>query len=204
MNVRSAVWGVIGTIFAVTLSACGGSNGSSGGSDEEGGSQEIITVELISVSEGTDFLNSFGYYRTNNEGLPASGQIIWANVSEVPVGDMFIISPSIPEEELGFFLIPNGGALNSDLEDGDDVTFDKSGDAVTVIKDNAALISIYQPGQIGALFGFAPAFYSDASLNSNGAHQVIVEGNIHRWEDLINAFAGTYQNLVVEVVRSTQ
>ncbi len=194
-------------VIVLIVSSCGGSDdesspGDTGNNDNGGtGTTEIITVELVSVSETAEFDNAFGYYRAGENGIPAEGEIIWANSITTAVGSTFIIDPAIAESELGFFLIPHGGALNPDLEDGDDVTFGTNSDMVAVVKDNTSLTSIYQPGQIGSFFGFAPAFFTDSTLNSNGSDQVIIDGDTHRWEDLINGGDGSYNDLVVEVIR---
>jgi len=118
-----------------------GSDWIMGGSDSGTASNEpgAITVTF----QGTDagYSNTVGYYVLDDEGTPQSGEVIWANLHQTDVGSTHtIILDGFDQDDVGFFLIPDGGDLNDGLADGATVTFGESVDgSITVYSDGEAL-----------------------------------------------------------------
>ncbi|MFI8481218.1 retention module-containing protein [Pseudomonas sp. NPDC078700] len=139
------------------------------------------SIELGAVADtsfvtfnGSDagYDNSYGYYVKNSDGTPASGKIIWANVHDVSIGQTASLDGLNPED-VGFFIIPNGGA-NSSLSDGAELTF-----AMVDGKWQAQLNGSALTGADGA-----NVLFSDATLNPGGAHlQDTADPGNQNWED---------------------
>ncbi len=162
--------------------------------DISGACDITITADFLSSLAGYD--NSFGYYLAGADGLPVSGEIIFADVknSGPGVGDEVTISLDSDAlagaTKIGFFIIPNGENLNPGMADGDDVTFAESGGDWTVISDGSPLA-----GQ------GAGVFFSNEALNPGGfdhEEDVAVEGN-QNWEDIVNGGDGDHNDVNLNV-----
>jgi len=83
-----------------------------------GFSSELI---LTNHAASAGFDNSFGYYIKDADGNPSEGMVIWDNVKDFTEGSLTI--DDYTPDQIGFFIIPNGDALNANLEPGTEVTF---------------------------------------------------------------------------------
>jgi Ca2+-binding RTX toxin-like protein len=133
-----------------------------------------MTVENIGKASA-GYHNSYGYYEKDANGAPTNGQIIWADVKD-SVGDKFSLE-GIDQSKVGFFLIPNGDNVNSDLKDGQKISFQQDSDGKwSPVADGDVL-----KGQSGA------TLFSDTSLNKGDykyATDAVADGN-QNWEDLV-------------------
>jgi Ca2+-binding RTX toxin-like protein/uncharacterized surface protein with fasciclin (FAS1) repeats len=131
-----------------------------GGSDN--GSVDVGPQSITVTFQGTDasYSNSVGYYVLDDEGTPETGQVIWANLHQTDVGSTHtILLDGFDKEDIGFFLIPDGGDINQGLADGTVVTFGESATGeITIFADGHEL-----QGQD------AKAYFSNpSSLNTDG------------------------------------
>ena len=132
-----------------------------------------FTVENVG-NASAGYHNTYGYYVMDDNGNPESGQIIWADVKDT-VGDTFTVE-GVNQDEVGFFLIPNGDDLNSGLQDGQSITFQQDDSGNWVVVANGVALQ----GQ------GANALFSDPSLNQGGYDYMVdtdLVGN-QNWEDL--------------------
>ena len=135
------------------------------------------SVSMTDYSGSAGYNSSYGIYTIGADGLPSTGQIVWANVKD-HVGQTATVA-GVDPTKVGFFIIPNGASDNgSRITDGESVRFEKnssgqwtvidaqgnrfSGDGANVLFDKPAL----NPGNF-------------AQLQDNAANQ----GN-QNWEDL--------------------
>ena len=86
---------------------------------ESGAETYSFTAEYQNVGVA-GYNNSYGYYIKDGDGNPTTGEIIWANV-KVASGPVTV--EGYPPEQVGFFIIPDGGGQNSGLADGEEVYF---------------------------------------------------------------------------------
>ncbi|MEQ8440306.1 MAG: LamG-like jellyroll fold domain-containing protein [Alphaproteobacteria bacterium] len=118
-----------------------GSDWIMGGTDT--GSVTTGTGAITVTFQGTDagYSNTVGYYVLDEEGTPQSGEVIWANLHQTDVGSTHtILLDGFDQDDVGFFLIPDGGDLNNGLADGATVTFGENADgSITVYADGQAL-----------------------------------------------------------------
>jgi len=141
-----------------------------------------ITSEISSVLTLTNhpadagYSNSFGYYIKDVNGNPGEGMVIWDNVKNFTEGNITI--EGYTPDQIGFFIIPNGNALNANLDSGTEVTFQRlaggewqafAGDPLTALKGQGAHV-----------------LFDVADFNKDGMHHV--EGNDDpgnlNWEDI--------------------
>ncbi|MEC9268491.1 MAG: Ig-like domain-containing protein [Pseudomonadota bacterium] len=112
-----------------------------GGTDS--GSVNTAPQAITVTFQGTDagYSNSVGYYVLDDEGTPETGEVIWANLHQTSVGSTHtILLDGFDQDDIGFFLIPDGGDMNAGLADGTVVTFGENTDgSVTVYADGQAL-----------------------------------------------------------------
>ncbi|MBI3506641.1 MAG: tandem-95 repeat protein, partial [Proteobacteria bacterium] len=112
------------------------------------------SVSMTDYSGSAGYNSSYGIYTIGADGLPSTGQIVWANVKD-HVGQTATVS-GIDPTKVGFFIIPNGASDNSGkVTDGETVRFEKNaqgqwaaidaqgnrfaGDGANVLFDKAAL-----------------------------------------------------------------
>lgn len=65
--------------------------------------------------------SSYGYYIKGADGNPESGVVVWSDVKDSNTPPVTISGYS--PDQIGFFIIPNGGTRNPSLTDGSKVTF---------------------------------------------------------------------------------
>jgi hypothetical protein len=129
-----------------------------------------FSAQVVSSDAGYD--SSYGYYVTDSNGNPVSGQILFANVKDGGSATVSGVDPS----HVGFFIIPNGAGDNSGLTNGEAVTFKQvDGQWEAVDASNQVV------GGSGA-----NVLFDNKALNGDGiAHaedNVGVGGN-QNWED---------------------
>jgi hypothetical protein len=154
-----------------------------------------LTVDSIDSDAG--YNSSFGHYFADINGNPISGSIDFTNVKEsLGTGETVTInygSGDIPPGAVtvGFFIIPNGDALNPLLPEGANVTFS--------LNDQGQWTANYNGNPING--EEAPAYFSDPNLNPDGGatHSSNNEGQIS-FEDLFGGSSdGDYNDVVVNV-----
>ena len=137
-------------------------------------SELIYTLNVDYLGGNAGYKNSFGYYIKDANGEPVSGAIIWNNVKEQSASTMDL--GGYTPDQVGFFIIPNGGHLNSSIADGTPVTF---------VETPTGEWRAYADGN--ALNGAgAKILFDTAALNTDGIDHVIdneVPGN-QNWEDI--------------------
>ena len=156
--------------------------------DDDGPKVDIVsavtyTLEVTNYGETeAGFQNSFGYYILDEDGKPGSGVIIWDNVKAFETA--FVEITGVTPDQVGFFIIPNGNALN---DGGDD--FLKPGTEVEFVEVNgvwqAKVGDVYLQGDAGA-----HVLFDNSAWNPNGKTHVIndpdLPGNLN-WEDINDA-----------------
>jgi len=184
------------------------------------GTAQATVIQVTNEGGDGNNRNSFGYY-IKAGGLPTKGEIIWANTFS-NVGAMFTIDLDVlgvTAADIGYFLIPNGGGnvdpfgqtgapLNPTIADNQAVVFfqdSANGDFAnpwTVAIDDGTTSGVFDSGDT-ALLGRqaasegAPAFFSDAALNPDGAVHVLPTGDSRI---LAPFFAGNqhYEDLIIQ------
>ena len=137
---------------------------------------EMQITNLGSISAGYD--NSYGYYVKGENGQPTTGVVLFANVKQNISSTVQV--EGVNPEDIGFFIISNGGRLNSELENGAEVTFEQlpNGSWQAVTSDGVALISNFDK---------APALFDNSELNLNNYQYLNSNENPgnQNWEDVI-------------------
>lgn len=119
------------------------------------------------------YSNSYGYYVKGPDGVPVSGEVIWANTTFLSAGSSVTLEGLNPDS-VGFFIIPNG-AFNG-VSNGTEVTFQLVDGQWQAFANGSALN--------GA--GGAPAVFDNPALNPDGKSHVednAAPGN-QNWEDV--------------------
>ncbi|MDR5886678.1 DUF5801 repeats-in-toxin domain-containing protein [Vreelandella janggokensis] len=136
-----------------------------------------VTIENLGSSAGVGYNNSFGYYVKGEDGQPTTGRVIWSNVKS-DVGDTQVIEGYAPDE-IGYFVIPDGSRLNSELGNDTEVTFEQVDGAWV-----ATIVGEDEP--LAGKDANAPVLFSDPALQPDGASHVennAEEGHLN-WEDI--------------------
>ncbi|WP_040617596.1 cadherin repeat domain-containing protein, partial [Roseibium sp. TrichSKD4] len=134
------------------------------------GAGQQITI-TNTHNEQAEEQSSYGYYRKDENGNPVDGKIIWNNVHTTRGQKMAL--ENFDPDKYGFFIIPDGGRQNPDVENHTEVKFVKgeNGEWVPVLADGTQLKSADPTGA---------AYFDDPKLNP--------EGKVHNrggnWEDL--------------------
>ncbi|VXB90340.1 retention module-containing protein [Pseudomonas sp. 8O] len=119
------------------------------------------------------YSNSYGYYVKGPDGVPVSGEVIWANTTFLSAGSSVTLEGLNPDS-VGFFIIPNG-AFNG-VSNGTEVTFQLVDGQWQAFANGSALN--------GA--GGAPAVFDNPALNPDSKSHVednAAPGN-QNWEDV--------------------
>jgi len=156
-----------------------------------------FSLTIDSIDSDAGYNSSFGHYFADNNGNPISGSIDFTNVKEsLGIGDSVIINYApgdIPPGAVtvGFFIIPNGDALNPLLPEGANVTFS--------LNDQGQWATNYNGTPING--EGAPVYFSDPNLNPDGgvSHSNNNAGQIS-FEDLFGGSSdGDYNDVIVNV-----
>jgi len=156
-----------------------------------------FSLTIDSIDSDAGYNSSFGHYFADNNGNPISGSIDFTNVKEsLGIGDSVTINYApgdIPPGAVtvGFFIIPNGDALNPLLPEGANVTFS--------LNDQGQWAANYNGTPING--EGAPVYFSDPNLNPDGgiSHSNNNAGQIS-FEDLFGGSSdGDYNDVVVNV-----
>ena len=133
-----------------------------------------FTVQNLDGSAG--YSNTYGYYITDANGNPTTGQIIFANThSEDNVAKTI---SGVDPDHVGFFIIPNGHSDNSSLTDGTSISFvkDSSGNWEAVDSSGHVLTG-----------DGANVLFDKSSLNADNIGHAVdssTDGGNQNWEDL--------------------
>jgi len=154
-----------------------------------------FSLTLDSISSDTIYDNTFGHYFADINGNPISGSIDFTNVKQsLEVGDAITInygSGDIPPGAVtvGFFIIPNGDALNLLLPEGANITFS--------LNAEGHWIAIYNGRPING--EGAPIYFSDPSLNSDDQfqHSQINDGQISFKDSFGGIGSDGYNDVVI-------
>ena len=155
-----------------------------------------IGYEYFEVNAG--YNNAHGYYVADADGNPIGGAIIQGDVKELGSGQLSFNTDEYPgAATLGFFIIPDGKDQNSQLSDGDEVTFAQNGNGDWIPSiDGVELIEAADgPSEKASIY------FSDANLNAD--HETHLEdsaisGN-QNWEDLWNQGDADFSDVNVDV-----
>ena len=156
-----------------------------------------FSLTIDSIDSDAGYNSSFGHYFADNNGNPISGSIDFTNVKEsLGIGDSVTINYApgdIPPGAVtvGFFIIPNGDALNPLLPEGANVTFS--------LNDQGQWAANYNSTPING--EGSPVYFSDPNLNPDGgiSHSNNNAGQIS-FEDLFGGSSdGDYNDVVVNV-----
>jgi len=133
-----------------------------------------FTITNHDEVSSASFHNSYGYYiKDAVTGEPTNGVIVWDDVHDkntVPV-----TVTGYTQDQVGFFIIPNGENKNSDLEDNTPVTFKLVNGQWQAFSGGTSIVG-----------SGANVYFDNADLNSNSQDQLdnnAFAGN-QNWEDL--------------------
>ena len=155
-----------------------------------------LTITNEDQASSARMHSSFGYYFMEN-GKPVSGVVVWDNVqgASMPTSVTLV---GVTENEIGFFIIPDGDNLNSSLTAGAAVTFRPDGDGW-----QAVLESTGQP-----LIGEdAKVLFDRAEFNADRQHHAednSTSGKLN-WEDRVPTnplYDGDYNDVNIDVQSS--
>ena len=156
-----------------------------------------FTISIDSISSNAGYNTSLGYYFADENGEPISGVVSFANVKDsLGEGDAATMSYAegdIPAgaEQIGFFIIPNGANKNSELADGDEVTFaqNEEGEWTPILDGN----------ELEGAQGVA-AFFSNEALNSDGFDHMSDDNGVNQlqisFEDLVGGGDSSFDDVV--------
>ena len=171
------------------------------GPGSESEETEVMSVTYNGGSAG--YHNSFGYFFMDENGQPTTGTVVWNDVKDIDQGTEFDIPlDGVSSDQVGYFILPNGGNKNSDeiLQDGAEVTFvanDAGGfDAVLTTGGGE---SITLATQNNAVY-----FSGDGSLNPDGKVHVQIDGEEYGFEDLpIPSGDGDFNDVIFNIAQET-
>ena len=112
---------------------------------------EAAQAKVTFLSETADYKNTIGMYKIAEDGTITDVQILFANASKYDSGGELITGESSvdidvgPDDELGFFILPNGYGRNSDKSLFDEGTFvlrNAEGEIGNVLRDQG--LSLYR------------------------------------------------------------
>ncbi|WLD58814.1 retention module-containing protein [Salinispirillum sp. LH 10-3-1] len=159
---------------------------------------EDTSITVMNLSSQAGYHNSYGFYTKDEDGNPVDGQIIWADVKEKESIGQAVTLDGYAEDDIGFFLISNGGNLNS-YTDGDAVTFQQvNGVWVAGTEVNGQFQAFSSDNGGGT-------YFSDASLNPDGVVKVknTDDAGNQNWEDMVATGDNDFNDFNVQVVVHT-
>ena len=145
-----------------------------------------FTAQVVGSDAG--YNNTYGYYVTDSNGHPTSGQILFGNVKD---GGNVTIS-GVDPNHVGFFIIPNGAGNTSGLTNGEHVTFAQVGGQWEALDPSGKVL-----GGTGA-----NVLFDDKSLNGDQLTHVEDTGTDsgnQNWEDLNGGGDRDYNDVNVSV-----
>ncbi len=149
-----------------------------------------LTLSITNFGEtSAGYNNSFGYYIKDAEGKPTTGVIVWDNVKNFTNTSVTITG--FTEDQIGFFVIPDGDRLNSSITPDTPVTFQLVAGKWQAFAGGVALTGN----------GGANVLFDTASLNPNGKSQVqdnAKPGNLN-WEDINAGGDNDYDDINIGV-----
>ncbi len=93
------------------------------------------SVSMTDYSGSAGYNSSYGIYTIGADGLPSTGQIVWANVKD-HVGQTATVS-GVDPTKVGFFVIPDGASNNGNrISDGESVRFEKNSQGQWTVVDS--------------------------------------------------------------------
>ena len=145
--------------------------------------------------ETAGYQNSYGYYLPDNNGRPTLGKIVWANTKE-NIGDSVVLEDVDPEN-IGYFIIPNGQAINPDLQNDTSVSFHQDDDGDWFATTDTGFVLAGQG---------AHAFFSKPALNSDRKKHLKDTSAVgsQNWEDLYRLGDRDYDDINVDVTRTAE
>ena len=148
-----------------------------------------ITIKY--VSSDAAYHNSFGYYVMDAQGKPTVGKILWADVKDNAANTTVTIA-GIDPSKIGYFIIPNGGNINSTLSNNTDVHFEKIGGVWKAVLDNNQVLQ----GQ------GASVLFDSKNLNSdNTTHAKSLSNGNLGFEDLVKGGDKDYNDAVFKITK---
>ncbi len=178
-----------------------------GGDDMLYGDSGPDCVRVRFISEDAGYQSTYGWYDTDT----LEARILVANVDTAtnPGLEGFVAGlPLTPVQSahLGFFLIPNGYGWNSDPGEPFAAGTDPMALDLEVFGDGGA----WKIREAGSGYVFegagAPAYFTEADKNPDGLDHAMEEGDLiadgavtYSWEDLPNAGAGDFDDVVFQV-----
>lgn len=136
----------------------------------------ILNIELLSETAGYD--NSFGYYYANSNGTPTTGYLLFNSTDTQLNSDTTFYVSTNNNENIGFFLVPNGGNLNN-YNNGDQLSFFEN-------SMNGYFDALFDGLLVNSAYG--KILFSDNTLNPNDVDMEFNNstGGNSNWEDTIN------------------
>ena len=131
-----------------------------------------FTVQNLDGEAG--YSNTYGYYVTDANGNPTTGQIVFANTHAED--NVIKTVTGVDPDHVGFFIIPNGHSDNPNLTDGTNITFTHDSSGWHAVAN----------GQVLSGDG-AGVLFDKASLNTDGlghTRDASVDTGNQNWEDL--------------------
>jgi len=147
---------------------------------ESGGPpSELFEVRISFENEGAGFANSFGIYDKSTLKAELLVADLNATAEGVLLFDGYLTEDQI--SDLGFFLLPDGDGVNTDLANliGEELMVVKTADGYAVSTGGTPLA--------GAM---APAYFSDAALNPGGLDHFVEDGTPASYALSVEDFRG--------------
>ena len=138
----------------------------------------FVNLTNYDFASSAGYNNSFGYYVKGADGVPTTGVVIWDGVHNSNMASVAITGYS--QDQIGFFIIPNGNSVNSGLGNGNLVTFDQNettGEWQVYLKDSTTPLNATN----GHILFDNPSLNFDA--NFAYVKDTSLDGNLN-WEDI--------------------
>ncbi|MCW9035547.1 MAG: DUF642 domain-containing protein, partial [Rhodospirillales bacterium] len=135
------------------------------------------SFSATAISSHAGYNNSYGYYVTDENGNPTEGGILWENVKQ-HFGETKTVD-GVDQDNVGFFIIPNGGRLNG-VEDDQAVTFTQNPAGHWDVVINGETLNVVHGG--------GRPLFSDSTLH-NAENQMVDNNHAgnQNWDDQIHA-----------------
>ncbi|SFL35701.1 hypothetical protein SAMN05421830_101765 [Desulfomicrobium norvegicum] len=142
----------------------------------------LLVLSNFDFASSAGYHNSYGYYFKGEGDIPTNGVVVWNDVHDYGQEPSTITVSGYTQDQIGFFIIPNGGNRNSFLSDNAKVVFDQVDGKWQAFLDNGS------GGKGSPLAGNDfPVIFDEPSLNADGRDYMEdkpkTEGN-QNWEDL--------------------
>lgn len=160
----------------------------------EGSAEKVYDLTVTNFGDAQGFPSSYGIYIKGENGEPISGTILFADISDPANLETSVTLENIDPENIGFFLVDQGGSRNPDITNMTEVTFELGGDGYYRSFYNGVMLEAFNNE-------LAQTLFSDPALNYDNFQNMLYTDSPGQqiWERQPGGRIYTYTNGNFEV-----